>query len=614
MKIRSKLFVNNLLVSLVPIMAVLLVMQIVLHVQATSAIGPTLQNAVDSMRAAIDRQADSYRNYALFYARSFYQLGVISSGITSYPGLRQQNMVIDKQDIKLIEFSLSNSMVYRRWASLPENLARFISSDTILSNMWKYMQNPFYAIDFISSFPDVVSNTLVIRNVAIISEERSEDKRGLAILSFPLDIRFLETLPMGNQSVVAFIQTENGIVTGNEEMNRKKTADQISAALINETRGYGRVSLGGQGSHFIMRVPLYGVKDKVIAQLGVLYSEKSFSAPFDAVRYALLLLFLISLALMVFLTLFFSRRMLTPILNLKTSVDLFRTRHEYIRQPDQVFDEIGELRSAFNEMARDILHYQRTIEDNSRVLNEYYAAMKRDLLLAQKIQQTLIPSPSLSFERAIFYSFYKPQGDIGGDLFDISTVKPGVIRVLVADATGHGVQAALITMIIKGEYEKMKSLIQSPAELLEILNSEFIDNFRSLTVFFSLFLCDIDTNSRTLTYASAGHPDQLLLNGKTLVHFPRTGRLVGVDRDVVFQGKTVNYHPGDRLLLYSDGLTEQINSLGEEYGEDRLCENFRAIGALPPEETVRELLKHQQEFRGTVEVSDDLTLIACELS
>ena len=117
--------------------------------------------------------------------------------------------------------------------------------------------------------------------------------------------------------------------------------------------------------------------------------------------------------------------------------------------------------------------------------------IKRDLVLAKKIQDSILPKNLSDITHLNISTFYSPMDEVGGDFFDITQLHEGQIRIFLADATGHGIQGALITMAIKSEYESLKMNIPDPKDLLEFLNNEFLRKFHSINAFFSCILPDL---------------------------------------------------------------------------------------------------------------------------
>ncbi len=204
-------------------------------------------------------------------------------------------------------------------------------------------------------------------------------------------------------------------------------------------------------------------------------------------------------------------------------------------------------------------------------LNRAYGQIQADLNLAKRIQKRLMPENFNSIEGLDMIVHYYPMADIGGDIYDITQLHPGYVRVFLADAIGHGIQAALITMIIKSEYEKVKT-IEDSRELLEWLNRSFTDLYISLNAFFSCIIIDIDIPNKKLVFSSAGHPDQIHVSGDSVEKLKHTGRLVGIKRDTRFDCVERSLKTGDKILLYTDGLFEQFNENDEGLTENDIID------------------------------------------
>jgi predicted ATPase/serine phosphatase RsbU (regulator of sigma subunit)/tRNA A-37 threonylcarbamoyl transferase component Bud32 len=210
------------------------------------------------------------------------------------------------------------------------------------------------------------------------------------------------------------------------------------------------------------------------------------------------------------------------------------------------------------------------VNQRTNELNLAYDIIKQDLRLAKRVQESLLPSETLNIPGIDYYIDYSPMSEVGGDIYDLYPMDDGVLRIFLADATGHGVQAALMTMLIRSEYEQLKSTVSDPAEILEIMNSEIYNTYRTLTVFFSGIICDIHINKKKIVYASAGHPDQFILSGKKLHYLKSTGKLCGSMADVRYSQAEVKFGKSDKLILFTDGLFEEFNAEGKELGFDKL--------------------------------------------
>ncbi len=274
--------------------------------------------------------------------------------------------------------------------------------------------------------------------------------------------------------------------------------------------------------------------------------------------------------------------------------------------------EINEIRTDLEKKV-----YERTVElrEAYNNLNRMYKQIQSDLLLAQRIQNSIMPQGLDEITGIKLRVDYYPMSEVGGDIYDIFSLYPGYIRFFLADALGHGIQAALVTMIIKSEYEKVKGY-ENTSLLFETLNNSFIDLYNTLNVFFSCIVVDIDLNRREILYSSAGHPDQLLISGGDISSVSHTGKLIGITRNAEFLIEKRRIKKGDKILLFTDGLFEQFNEKDEDYGIDKILSLIHEKRNLAITDLQVSILSTIGGFLGNKHVnprSDDITLIGIEI-
>jgi len=236
--------------------------------------------------------------------------------------------------------------------------------------------------------------------------------------------------------------------------------------------------------------------------------------------------------------------------------------------------------------------------------------LREDLRLARKVQENMMPFVQDSAYFKVLAA-YMPQGEVGGDLYDVHFIRPDFIRVFIADATGHGVQAALVTMAIKADYENLKNLPGKPGKLLALMNRQFYSKYSALNSFYSCLIADVDLGKRELTYAAAGHPSQILIRVDGIHHLHPTGRLMGILEDSTFQDVTLPFDSSDRLHLFTDGATEEFSN-GLEFGEDRFSKLLVSLRSEPIGSCMMEILAELDRFLEGSERQDDLTLVILE--
>ncbi|PKL11349.1 MAG: guanylate cyclase, partial [Spirochaetae bacterium HGW-Spirochaetae-6] len=235
-----------------------------------------------------------------------------------------------------------------------------------------------------------------------------------------------------------------------------------------------------------------------------------------------------------------------------------------------------------------------------------------DLQMAKLIQTNILSEEYKIRKNLEFEVLYEPMMEVGGDIYDIFELSHNYYRIFVADATGHGIQAALTTMIIKGEYDKIKKTEGLPYIILAIFNNIFTKKYLNLNVFFTCIVMDIDLNRNKILYSTAGQPDQYLLHQGKLEVIPGGGKMIGILENMKFLERETAFVPGDKLLLFSDGLFEQFSQGKEELGEGRfsqLVENRiqEKIGTLVPH-----LLEDVKDWIGGGEVNDDICVVGIE--
>ncbi|HNW27402.1 MAG TPA: PP2C family protein-serine/threonine phosphatase [Spirochaetota bacterium] len=249
------------------------------------------------------------------------------------------------------------------------------------------------------------------------------------------------------------------------------------------------------------------------------------------------------------------------------------------------------------------------IVEKANRINHLHGLVVSDLELARKIQESILPG-AVAIDGLALCARYIPMAVVGGDIYDITELRPGYARIFLADATGHGVQAALITMIIKSVYEMVKSRAATPAALLDEMNGIFTRVYRSLGTFFTCIVVDIDLQGRTLSYASAGHPVQYLAGDDgAFTALEHTGKLIGLTGDHPYRMISHPLPRAGKLLLFTDGLYEEYNASMEEYGEKRLRALLEENRGLGIEKIVGRALDGVMGFIGGQDLHDDITII-----
>ena len=230
------------------------------------------------------------------------------------------------------------------------------------------------------------------------------------------------------------------------------------------------------------------------------------------------------------------------------------------------------------------------------------ARMQREAEDARAVQQSLFPKafplvPGFAFETA-----WHPAGTLAGDWYDFICLGEDRYGIVLADVSGKGMPAALLMSATRAILRAVAKLDSSPSETLVRLNQTLLEDFPS-GKFVTMIYAVLDVRSREITVASAGHPRPLLINGHSSFLDVDAGFPLGLGASAYPEHK-VKMKPGTQLLFYTDGITEAVNALEEEYGPARLREHF-----LQPDACVEGLIEEVQRFGYGSSFADDATAV-----
>lgn len=218
------------------------------------------------------------------------------------------------------------------------------------------------------------------------------------------------------------------------------------------------------------------------------------------------------------------------------------------------------------------------------------------------IQQALFPKTLPLIPGFAFETSWQPAGAVAGDWFDFIDLGSGRWGIVVADVSGKGMPAALLMSATRALLRSFAKLQLSPSETLVQLNQALLEDVPA-SKFVTMIYGVLDPRSREITFASAGHPRPLLINGGCTFIPMDTGLPLGLGTSS-YPEHTVKLEPGTQLLLYTDGITEAMDRHDEEYGPARLIEHF-----LRPEACLNGLIEEVQRFAHGSDHTDDATAI-----
>ncbi len=185
-----------------------------------------------------------------------------------------------------------------------------------------------------------------------------------------------------------------------------------------------------------------------------------------------------------------------------------------------------------------------------------FIALKQELEIARTIQRETLPQSIPDMKKIRITSRYEPMMEIGGDFYDFCEIDENRIGILIADVTGHGVPAALISSMIKIAFRTSNEYLAEPAALLEKLSKALFAHMSGR--FITAFYLFIDTEKMEVSYSNAGHWPMYLINQDSteIKELTVKGRLVGIDKNPIFNNASAKINSGDRIILFTDGLID----------------------------------------------------------
>ena len=253
--------------------------------------------------------------------------------------------------------------------------------------------------------------------------------------------------------------------------------------------------------------------------------------------------------------------------------------------------------------------------ENARLYEELAEREKRieqDLEAARELQAALLPAEPPPIEGLEIAAGYRPARIIGGDLYDFFQYQDGAALIAIGDVSGKGVAAALYGALATGLVRTLAPARRDPAGLLGTLNQALIErrvDARSVALLVLLW----QAQTRQFTIANSGAVPPLVCRGAQIIRPRAEGVPLGLLPDREYENTVFQAEPGDVLVLHSDGITDQPNPAGEEYGRQRLIRVLREACSGTPQSVVSAVFSDLDRFTGSGAVFDDQTLLALKV-
>lgn len=253
--------------------------------------------------------------------------------------------------------------------------------------------------------------------------------------------------------------------------------------------------------------------------------------------------------------------------------------------------------------------------DNSRLFNEKVEKerLARELDIAREVQKKLLPQSLPQLDGVSLAASSVSAQEVGGDYYDVIELDDGRMAFIIADVSGKGTSAAFYMAEMQGIFHSVSQLAPTPTDFLCHANKALASSLEK-NVFISVIYGILDWRTEELILARAGHCPAATINLTGEARYLRTRGLgLGLDRGTLFRRslgeERMRLQPGDVFVLYTDGVVESRNGVGEEYGYERLLESLREHRHEDAQDLHNALIRDLQAFMGNGVYDDDMTLL-----
>lgn len=269
-------------------------------------------------------------------------------------------------------------------------------------------------------------------------------------------------------------------------------------------------------------------------------------------------------------------------------------------------DQLGALGESFNEMTSSISELIEEQRQRQKLENE--------ISIAREVQAQLFPQSLPVLPGLKLGAICRPARVVSGDYYDFIKLGPNRLGIALADISGKGIFAALLMASLQAALRSTAMLDGhgGTCDLVAKLNRHVFRNTsddRYATFFYAVY----DEKERTLTYTNAGHLAPFFVHDGKVQELEEGGTVVGLFEEFPFTQGVIKVEPGSLLVLFSDGLTEPENVYGEEFGRQRVRAEILRQANLPPQRLAENLIDAAEQWAGTAEQADDITVVVAHM-
>ena len=347
--------------------------------------------------------------------------------------------------------------------------------------------------------------------------------------------------------------------------------------------------------------------------LAVLFPVDELTADINRLYRIMIVLAVIGLALLSVAVIFISRTITRPLRAMaKATEDIAKGNLDNPLPLVTSRDEVGKMAEGFMAMQKSLKEYIRKLTETTAAKER----MESELSIAREIQKSILPKifpPFPDHPEFDLYAVIEPAREVGGDFYDFFQIDPTHLCFVIADVSGKGVPASLFMAVTKTLIKSTARAGITPAEILTQVNEELASG-NDAVMFVTLFCGILDTETGEIHYANAGHNPPLLIDAQGKVaYLKKSGALVlGVMEGICYRVESLRLEAGESLFMYTDGVTEAMNSREELFSEERLEKELSLNVRRPIRELIAALMQGIKDFSGEALQSDDITMMVLQ--
>jgi serine phosphatase RsbU (regulator of sigma subunit) len=288
---------------------------------------------------------------------------------------------------------------------------------------------------------------------------------------------------------------------------------------------------------------------------------------------------------------------------------------EPLSQPQAIDPHLDALQDELDHLREEVGLLRR----RDQTIHYHMQRLDEEMRLAARLQRDFLPKALPRIGPLCFHTLYRPAGYVSGDIYDVTRLDEQHIGFFIADAVGHGMPAALLTMFLKRalitkEIRPNGYRLIPPAEALRHLNNALLEQNLSHATFATALYGIINIETLSVTFARGGHPNPILMeHAGELRDIEADGGLLGIFPDGEFTESTLQLDAGDRLLLYTDGI-ELAFTDAKTMDTERWRTELHGRRQMETDALLTDLVRHIDDHSGSLTPKDDLTMVVLEVA